>query len=117
MSVFWNTEQRKARKEHVCSDCRRTIRVGETYRHGVGFEGGKLYSEWNDCRHCLFVLHGYDLAWDGEYSPDSFHEWATSGEYQDLGELRMQAGFRKGWTTAQGNLWPLPVHTDGSGDA
>lgn len=81
--------------------------MGETYRHGVGFEGGQLYSEWNDCQHCLFALNEYDLAWDGEYSPDSFSEWSTSGEYQDLRELRLQAGYRKKWTTAQGNLWPL----------
>ena len=111
--VAWFTSHPTARKEHKCSDCGRTIRPGETYRRGVGFEAGEVYSQWKDCRHCDFVLQAYDIAWDGEYSPDSFHEWAGDG-FQDLAEARLQAGFRKRWTTAQGNLWPIPESGDPS---
>ena len=105
--VDWMTSHPVARKEHKCSDCGRVIRPGETYRRGVGFEGGALYSSWKDCRHCEFVLNEYDLAWDGEYNSDHFWEWSGDG-FQDVTEGRLQAGYRKKWTTAQGNLWPLP---------
>lgn len=105
--VDWITSHPVARKEHKCSDCERVIRPGETYRRGVGFEGGALFSSWKDCRHCEFVLNEYDLAWDGEYDGDHFWEWSGDG-FQDVTEGRLQAGYRKKWTTAQGNLWPLP---------
>lgn len=102
----WITTHPRARKEHVCSNCRRTIRPGETYRRGVALDGTAW--TWKDCRHCEFALDQYDLAWDGEYSPDTFHEWVGDGT-SDLAELRLQAGFRKQWTTAKGNPWPLPT--------
>lgn len=35
-------EHRKARASHRCSDCGRTIRPGETYRRGVGFDGNRV---------------------------------------------------------------------------
>lgn len=100
------TSHPKARKEHRCTDCGRTIRTGETYRRGAGFDGGTAWS-WKDCRHCEFVLNEYDIAWDGEYNADTFHEWSGDG-FQDIAEGRLQAGYRKQWTTAGGNLWPLP---------
>lgn len=102
-------EERTARKEHRCTDCGRTIRPGETYRRGVNFDGGAW--TWKDCRHCDYVLRKYDIAWDGEYSPDTFVEWAGDG-FQDLTEARLQAGYRKRWTTAGGNLWPLPADVE-----
>lgn len=101
------TREQTARKEHHCTDCGRTIRPGEKYRAGVMFEGMGAHT-WKDCAHCAFVLREYDIAWDGEYSADSFAEWAGDG-FQDLTEARLQAGYRHRWTTAQGNLWPLPT--------
>ena len=95
---------RKARIEHRCSDCGRIIRPGETYRRGVGFDGTAW--TWKDCQHCDFVLHEFDISDGGEYNADFFYEWAhdPSG---DIAEMRLQAGYRKKWKTAQGNLWPL----------
>lgn len=101
------TSHPRARKEHRCSDCGRIIRPGETYRRGVGFESGQVYSTWKDCAHCEYVLNEYDVAWDGEYNGDTFWEWSGDGA-RDVREARAQAGFRHRWTTAQGNLWPLP---------
>jgi len=107
----WMISHPVARKEHKCADCGRTIRPGETYRRGVGFEARELYSQWKDCRHCEYVLDNYDVAWDGEYNADTFYEWSGDG-FQDLTEARLQAGYRHKWTTAQGNLWPLPQPSD-----
>lgn len=100
----------RARKEHKCSDCGRTIRPGETYRRGVGFDGTAW--SWKECQHCEYALNRYDLAWDGEYNADDFAEWASDGDCRDVQEARDMAGYRKRWTTAGGNLWPLPADVE-----
>lgn len=44
-------ESRRARREHVCTECRRIIRAGETYR----YVGGLTYGGWSSdktCQHC-----------------------------------------------------------------
>ena len=106
MTWFKNAHPR-ARTEHRCSDCGRTIRPGEVYRRGAGFDGGTAWT-WKDCRHCEYALHQYDLAWDGEYNADHFYEWATDGA-RDVQEARDQAGYLHRWTTRGGNLWPIPT--------
>ena len=49
MSEYVTTRPR-ARKDHVCSDCGRTIGPGETYLRCVGFEDGTAWT-WKDCAH------------------------------------------------------------------
>ena len=96
-----------ARKEHTCSWCDRTIRPGEMYENGIGFDGHEESSTWVTCQHCAYVLDHYDIMIDGEYTNDTLAEWAEyASEFVD--EARMQAGYRNGWMTARGNLWPLP---------
>lgn len=33
---FWNSIQRKARKEHTCLHCQKAIQVGEIYQNHAG---------------------------------------------------------------------------------
>lgn len=110
------TSKPTARKAHRCSDCGRTIRPGEQYRRGVGFDGTAW--TWKDCAHCEAALDLYDLAWDGEYNGDHFAEWASDGDARSLDEARAMAGYRKRWQTAGGALWPLPgLESDDSEEA
>ena len=105
MTTFVTTRPR-ARTDHVCSDCGRTISPGETYRRSVGFNDGTAWT-WKDCAHCEAILSLYDLSWDGEYNADHYHEWATDG-HNDWSEVRHAAGYLMCWRTRSGALLPIP---------
>ena len=66
---FWNSIERKARKEHKCIYCGKTIEKGETYSRETGtFEG-----EFNDyclCLRCLWLINSF--ASDEEYLADIY---------------------------------------------
>lgn len=60
--LLWHETERKARKEHKCSCCWRTIRVGEEYSvHFSVFEGvtdsEKCCGECDHDRHCFADVH------------------------------------------------------------
>jgi hypothetical protein len=55
-----NDEMRKARKEHRCCACGRTIRAGEAYEHVWGIWDGEP-STYKTCSHCL-ALREYTKA-------------------------------------------------------
>ena len=105
MSTYVTTRPR-ARKDHVCSDCGRTIGPGETYRRGAGFDDGTAWT-WKDCAHCEALIGLYDLAWDGAYNDENFYEWATDG-HNDWSEVRDAAGYLMRWRTRSGALLPIP---------
>ena len=44
-------EQRTARKEHQCSECKRTIPVGEKYEYYKGLFEGDIFTE-KTCADC-----------------------------------------------------------------
>ena len=109
MSEYVTTRPR-ARKDHVCSDCGRTIGPGETYLRCVGFEDGTAWT-WKDCAHCEATLGLYDISWDGAYNDDIFYEWATGG-HDDWPEVRAAAGYLMRWRTRSGTLLPIPSRTE-----
>jgi len=45
----YHEEMRKARKEHTCCECDRTIEPGESYHHVTG----KWEDEWSTFKTCL----------------------------------------------------------------
>lgn len=57
----YNQIERKARKDHVCSDCRGTIKAGERYRYISGIWDGEPedYKQCQDCIHmrCEMGMH------------------------------------------------------------
>lgn len=96
----------KARREHRCSDCGRTIRVGEKYRRGVGMDNGTAWT-WKECLHCQAIV---PLVVDGDffeegYGDDTFTAWEPSS----VPHLRLKALWRKRWQRADGGLYPVPV--------
>lgn len=55
---FWNSREHKARKEHTCIYCNKTIEVGESYSR----ESGLYEGEFNDyclCLRCLWLINNY----------------------------------------------------------
>ena len=100
------TTRPRARTDHVCSDCGRTIGPGETYRHSVVFHDGTV-GTWKDCAHCEALVDLYDIAWDGGYDDVRIHEWATDG-HDDWSKVRDAAGYLMRWRTRSGTLLPVP---------
>ena len=101
----------KARKEHKCSWCHGTIKVGEEYESATCKSGGELY-QWKNHRHCKELADGLDMwahGWDG-LNDDEFaecvqdylqennwfdddlgvHTWA----YKDMGKLDKEEKFQ-----------------------
>lgn len=75
MSDFIVEIERKARKQHKCRLCGKTIEKDEVYVYSSGVWEGDFFSD-KEHKWCNLVLHqfirknGY-----GEYSLDEFHEW------------------------------------------
>jgi len=51
---FTDSKVRKARKEHKCTDCSRTIGAGEDYEHVFGVWDGSTHT-FKTCKDCLSV--------------------------------------------------------------
>lgn len=97
-----------ARKQHTCSECGRTIRVGETYENAcLLYDGTKSTSK--TCVHCQEVRRWLSRECGG---------WCYGGVEEDIAEhahegygwpvARMAVGMRTHWTRRDGNLLPLP---------
>jgi len=51
-------ENRKARKEHICCECRRIIKKNEEYEYVRGkWEGG--FSTFKTCKQCAAIANDY----------------------------------------------------------
>lgn len=50
-AVIWNVTKPKARTQHVCCECGRHIRPGETYQRVKSLFDGKWWSDAT-CAHC-----------------------------------------------------------------
>lgn len=96
----------RARVEHTCMLCGRTIRPGERYgRQGNVFDG-HAYS-WIECDHCdvLSTVLWYDTdVWDEGIGPDEAQEW----EPDTFWGLRLKALYCRRWTRRDGSLCPIP---------
>jgi hypothetical protein len=82
-ATIWREEERRARREHRCSDCGGMIRRGEHYRSlACLFDG-----EWScskRCADCQFLIHEVERAfmgacggtWCGIYLGDLPESWS-----------------------------------------
>lgn len=105
---FSSSVKRKARKEHRCDECRRTIQPGETYELNVGMYDG-MFNTNKVCAHCLIAT-----AWlaknCGGYVTDAVledireHIEEYRGVYNHaVGPLkRIEIGMGRGWRVKRG---------------
>lgn len=106
---IWNeTNVRAARKPAQCSECRRTITIGEPYRHIKALSDRHWYTS-RQCQHCCVgadwlsaECKGYML--DGV--ADEIREHAE--EYRDAGLWRLVVGTKRRWQRPDGSLMPVP---------
>ena len=71
---FWTSVDRKANKNHVCCECNREIKKGETYNYSSGKWDGTI-KDYKTCKDCaevgeLLECYGlgemYEQLWDCE---------------------------------------------------
>lgn len=118
--------ERRARTEHRCTECNRTIEPGETYRFWTvvgGDADGWLTSKM--CAHCWgtielgAALTGCRRYWYWDYVHELDVEMGFVGnclgdEGHELGQadryrlLRTVIGRRRQWRTRAGELLPVP---------
>lgn len=106
--VVLHDVSRRARKPHVCNECRRVIAAGETYSNlCVLFDGTK--ETHRICSHCLVAREwlrlecgGYAFEHVREDTIEHYHEG-----YTQLG--RLAAGIRRRWLGFKRALLPIPT--------
>lgn len=111
----------KARKQHRCQDCHRTITAGETYHRSAGSHYGDFW-HWISCAHCeaLRLIVGRihpDFAYDedGFNLPDWVSEYGSHPaevHYLDksnaLSIYRWSKWFQGRWSDKNGVLRAVP---------
>jgi hypothetical protein len=108
---FVSEVTRKARKEHTCSECFRTIIPGETYFvAAIGSEGSVRTNK--RCSHCNVAagwLEKHCGGWCyGGIREDLEEHW--DNDYRADGLQRILIGIRRQWKTFQGEgLLPCSV--------
>ncbi len=101
MSEYTDTHP-TARKRHSCETCGWSIRPGERYRRGVGFDGGTAWT-WKECLWCERAGAAYCRDHhDDEYNTDSIAEWLFAEHPATY------TAMRAGWRYPDGERLPLP---------
>lgn len=109
--IIRTDETRRARKEHRCSECRRTIAIGERYHFEtyVDQPGGR-YATHRTCEHCD-VARDWLLAECSGFMYGGVREDLVEhlDEYPENLHLKIIGmGIRRGWRRRDGKLWRVP---------
>lgn len=110
----------KARKEHRCCECHRTIQPGESYEKTVGnWEGA--FSVFKTCAHCVAAREwimdtcgGFMYCGLDEELKEHLDEYSWCWQKMNLGFVaRGLVGLRRGWKKFKGNglMTPLNLET------
>lgn len=92
----------KARKDHICSECRRDIKKGENYSNVFGIWNG-VNSTFKTCCYCLIAQEWLRIECNGFLHgalSEEIEEHAT--EYQKMFLYRWLIGIRKQWKVYKG---------------
>ena len=75
MFWFFNEKTVKAKKEHVCELCGRTIEAGERYKY-ISFKHDDDFFILKRCESCDLIVNRYlDETGEGEYYDDDIAFW------------------------------------------
>lgn len=109
-TVFDEEKNIRARTEHRCTECRRTIEAGETYRKSRGLMDGRWYT-FKTCAHCETIWAWLYAICNGslfEQVIDDLNEhWINENELRSPWMGRTLVRAKKGWRRADGSLYPV----------
>lgn len=76
----FSSADRRARKEHLCCECRRVIAPGETYRYESGIWDGRPEA-FKICADCMTLRAAFFCSWayGGLWRDMASFVWATDG--------------------------------------
>lgn len=107
LATIWDEKQRTAAKDHKCTECYRTIQVGERYRHISSLHEGHWRRD-RMCPHCaaagewlVAMCGGYLLTEIYEELVEHWHEG-----YRSIPFARLIVGMRRKW---HGGRDPVPA--------
>lgn len=107
--ILLSSSSRKARKEHQCDECSRTIQQGEIYLvEGTLWEDEKQTHK--TCAHCLVVRDWLTKECSGflyEGIREDIIDHAREDGY-GFGVLRLAVGIDNKWKRKDGRLFPVP---------
>jgi hypothetical protein len=107
-TVLHSTD-RKARKEHRCTECYRVIPVGEIYlNEGCLWDGRK--DTYKICSHCQVVRNWLSAecgGWLYEGVREDIYEHAFEGNY-GKGVIMLSVGMGRQWKKKNGDMWRVP---------
>lgn len=97
-ATIWQEQQRKAGKDHVCSECRRWIWVGEHYRHVSALSDGR-WSRDHVCLHCTAAAEWLTAACGGYLLTEVLEELEEHWDegYRSIAFARLIVGMRRRW--------------------
>lgn len=116
VTTFYHSEKRKAKKEHKCDECLRTIHSGEIYTNTFMVCEGSA-ATFHSCAHCEIAeswlitnCGGYLSGGVYEDIEEHVHEYAHPSIRRGL--LRLVIGLRRQWKLFHGEglmrIPPLP---------
>lgn len=79
-----SSKDTKARKEHTCDYCGRTIKKGEVYEYSKNIFNGDIYT-WKGCKDCLEFIQKFDVQGDNNGVTYEDVEEVASDECYALG--------------------------------
>jgi hypothetical protein len=103
----------RARIQHRCDECGRTIEPGELYDRaaGLGWEQAAHWWTWKTCWHCCAAREWLRIVCEGwlyeSVREDLEEHWEESWEYRTVWLGRAILGMRRQWRRRDGGLLPV----------
>jgi hypothetical protein len=108
---FWSERQiKRARKEHRCDECYRTISVGEPYWYAFARHSDGPYSG-TTCRHCRVIANWLQRNCGGFVYSMMVEDFGNHAE-GSIGMMRLIVGARRKWASFGDRTRLLPAPHD-----
>lgn len=111
MCAIWNEKDFRARKDHTCDECGRTIPKGEIYTRISALAPGDGWSNAKFCRHCQKIANWLIENCDGYLMGCIAQDFIDHmDQFQWSSQMRAVWGLQNQWRRTNGELMQPPVY-------